>query len=58
MARIAFGASGHVGIDGRFSGAKINASADKSYLSGLSADERKALSSLTQRADCRLQAIR
>ncbi|MDI1260118.1 hypothetical protein [Aquabacterium sp.] len=47
VARIAFGASGHVGVDGRFAGAKANASADKSYLSGLSADERKVLSSLT-----------
>jgi conjugal transfer mating pair stabilization protein TraG len=47
VARIAFGASGHAGISGRFAGAKLNASSDKSYLSGLSADERKVLSTLT-----------
>jgi len=47
VARIAFGASGHTGIDGRFAGAKLNASADKSYLSGLSTDERKVLSTLS-----------
>jgi conjugal transfer mating pair stabilization protein TraG len=47
VARIAFGASGHAGVNGRFAGAKLNASSDKSYLSGLSADERKVLSTLT-----------
>lgn len=47
VARIAFGASGHAGIDGRYAGATLNASSDKSYLSGLSADERKVLNSMT-----------
>jgi conjugal transfer mating pair stabilization protein TraG len=47
VARIAIGAAGHAGIDARFVGARLNASADKSYLSGLSADERKVLSTLS-----------
>ncbi len=47
VARIAIGAAGHAGIDARFVGARLNASADKSYLSGLSVDERKVLSTLS-----------
>lgn len=47
VARIAIGAAGHAGIDARFVGARVNASADKSYLSGLSADEQKVLTSLS-----------
>jgi len=47
VARIAFGAAGHVGVDGHFVGARLNASTDKTYLSGLSAEEHKVLSSLS-----------
>ena len=47
VARIAIGAAGQAGIDTRFVGARLNASADKTYLSGLSADERKVLSTLS-----------
>ena len=47
VARIAFGASGHVGVDGHFAGARLNASTDKTYLAGLSAEERKVLNSLS-----------
>ena len=47
VARIAFGAAGHVGVDGPFVGARLNASTDKTYLSGLSVDEQKVLSSLS-----------
>ncbi|MDR2260773.1 MAG: conjugal transfer protein TraG N-terminal domain-containing protein [Azoarcus sp.] len=46
VANIAMGASGYVGIKGRFAGARMNASADKSYLSSLSAQEQKVLGNL------------
>lgn len=47
VARIALGVTGHAGFNARFVGAQLNASADKTYLSGLSADERKVLGALT-----------
>jgi len=47
VARIALGVTGHVGFNARFVGTDLNASANKSYLSGLSADERKVLGALT-----------
>ncbi len=47
VARIAFGVTGHAGFDARFVGARLNASADRTYLSGLSDDERKVLGALT-----------
>jgi len=47
VARIALGVTGHAGFTARFVGAQLNASADKTYLSGLSADERKVLGALT-----------
>jgi conjugal transfer mating pair stabilization protein TraG len=47
VARLAFGASAHVGVDFKFVGGKLQASGDKSYLAGLSAQEQKALSSMS-----------
>ncbi|MCV2219839.1 conjugal transfer protein TraG N-terminal domain-containing protein [Thauera sp. Sel9] len=47
VARIAFGASGHLGFSTRFAGLQGNATADKSFLSGLSAEERRVMTSLT-----------
>lgn len=47
VARLAFGAAAHVGADAKFIGGRFQASGDKSYLSGLSAQEQKALASLT-----------
>ena len=47
VARIALGVTGHAGFNARFVGAQLNASADKTYMSGLSADERKVLGALT-----------
>ncbi|THF64929.1 conjugal transfer protein TraG [Pseudothauera nasutitermitis] len=47
VARIAFGASGHLGFNTRFGGLRGNATADKNYASGLSTEERRALTSLT-----------
>lgn len=47
VARIVLGVTGHAGFNVRFVGAQLNASADKTYLSGLSADERKVLGALT-----------
>ena len=46
VARIAMGASGHVGINTPLAGLGANASGDKSYLSGLSAAEQKVLTSM------------
>lgn len=47
VARIAFGATGHVGINTGFAGGQLKASAEKSYLSSLSAQEQKALASMS-----------
>ena len=47
VARIAFGAAGHVGINTGFAGGQLRASAEKSYLSSLSAQEQKALASMS-----------
>lgn len=40
-------AAGQAGIDARFVAARVNASVDKSHLSGLSADEQKVLTALS-----------
>jgi conjugal transfer mating pair stabilization protein TraG len=47
IARIAFGASGHLGLSTAAAGAQANANAEKGYITGLTADERKVLGSLT-----------
>lgn len=47
VARLAFGASLHAGLDGKIVGGQIRASGDKTYQSSLSAQEQKALGSLT-----------
>ena len=47
VANIAFGAAAHIGLNTAVAGGRINASADKSYLSGLSAQEQKVLGSMT-----------
>lgn len=47
VARLAFGAAAHVGADAKFVGGKFQASGDKSYQSSLSAQDQKALASLT-----------
>ena len=47
VARIAFGASGRLGFNAGVAGAQIDASADKAYMSGLSAEQRKVLGSMT-----------
>jgi len=47
VARIAFGASAHLGLKTAAAGAQVDASADKTYLSGLTADQRKVLGSMT-----------
>jgi conjugal transfer mating pair stabilization protein TraG len=47
VARIALGASGHLGVSTPIAGIQANASADKNYMSGLSATEQKALASLS-----------
>jgi conjugal transfer mating pair stabilization protein TraG len=41
VARIAFGAAGHVGVNAGFAGGQLRASAEKSYLSSLSYRNRK-----------------
>jgi len=47
IARIAFGASGHIGLSTAVAGAQANANAEKGYISGLTADEHKVLGFLT-----------
>ena len=47
VARIAFGASGHLGLNTAFAGAQANANAEKTYLSSLSDDQRKVLGSMS-----------
>jgi len=47
VARIAFGAAAHVGVNTKVAGAELRAGADKSYQSSLSAQEQKALASLS-----------
>jgi conjugal transfer mating pair stabilization protein TraG len=47
VARIALGASGHLGFNTPIAGLSGTASADKNYVSGLSAAEQKVLSSMS-----------
>ena len=47
VARIAFGAAAHVGVNAKVAGAELHTSADKSYQSSLSAQEQKALASMS-----------
>ena len=47
VARIAFGASGHLGLSTAMAGAQANANAEKGYISGLSADQHKVLGAMT-----------
>jgi len=47
VARVAFGAAGHLGLDAKFAGGRFQASGEKSYISGLSAQDQKVLASLT-----------
>jgi len=47
VARIALGATAHLGLSTPFAGVQGNASADKSYSSSLSAEERKVIGSMT-----------
>lgn len=47
VATIAFGAAGHIGLNTSFVGGRLTASADKSYLSGLTAQEQKVLGSMS-----------
>ncbi len=47
VARIALGASGHLGVRTPIAGLTGNATADKSYASSLSAEERKVIGSMT-----------
>ncbi|WP_295637485.1 conjugal transfer protein TraG N-terminal domain-containing protein [uncultured Methylibium sp.] len=47
VARIAFGASGRLGFNAGVAGAQVDASGDKAYMSGLSAEQRKVLGSMT-----------
>ena len=48
VAQIAFGASGRLGLTTPIGGAQVQATAGKSYLSGLSANQQKVLNSLSQ----------
>ncbi|WP_029000048.1 conjugal transfer protein TraG N-terminal domain-containing protein [Azohydromonas australica] len=47
VARIAFGAAAHLGLNTGAVGASVQGDASKSYLSGLSADQRKVLGAMT-----------
>ncbi|WP_159690341.1 conjugal transfer protein TraG N-terminal domain-containing protein [Cognatazoarcus halotolerans] len=47
VASIAFGAAGHLGVNAGVVGGRLDARADKSYLSGLSAQEQKVLGSMS-----------
>jgi conjugal transfer mating pair stabilization protein TraG len=47
VARVAIGASGHLGINTPLAGLQGNAAADKNYSSNLSSAEQKALASMT-----------
>jgi len=47
VARIALGMSGHVGFNTRFGGVQGNAAAEKNYTSGLSAEERRIIQSMS-----------
>jgi len=48
VAQIAFGASGHLGVNTAVAGAEIQARAGKNYSSGISAAQQKVLNALTQ----------
>jgi len=47
VARIAFGGSAHAGLNAGFAGGEARASADKTFQSSLSAQEQKALASMS-----------
>jgi conjugal transfer mating pair stabilization protein TraG len=47
VARIALGASGHLGMSTRIAGLQANANVDKAFSSGLSSAEHKALASMS-----------
>lgn len=47
VANIAFGAAAHVGLTARVAGGRLSTTVDKSYLSGLSAQEQKVLATMT-----------
>ncbi|MFY9328603.1 MAG: conjugal transfer protein TraG N-terminal domain-containing protein, partial [Georgfuchsia sp.] len=47
VATIAFGAAAHLGLNAGPAGGRLNASADKTYLSGLSTQEQKVLGSMS-----------
>jgi conjugal transfer mating pair stabilization protein TraG len=47
VASIAFGATGHLGANAGFAGGQVKAGAEKTYLSSLSAQEQKALASMS-----------
>ncbi|MCB2020387.1 MAG: conjugal transfer protein TraG N-terminal domain-containing protein [Burkholderiaceae bacterium] len=48
VAQIAFGASGHLGVNTAVAGAEIQARGGKNYSSGISAAQQKVLNALTQ----------
>ena len=47
VARIAFGASAHVGADGKIFGGEVRTNADKTFQSSLSVQEQKVLASMS-----------
>ena len=47
VASIAFGAAAHIGLNTGIAGGRLNATGDKSYLSGLSVQQQKVLGSMT-----------
>jgi len=47
VASIAFGAAGHLGVNAAFAGGQAKAGAEKTYLSSLSAQEQKAVASMS-----------
>ena len=47
VARIAFGAAGHLGVSTPVAGARATANAEKGYLAGLTADQQRVLGALT-----------
>ncbi len=47
VASIAFGAAGHLGVNAGIAGGQVKAGAEKTYLSSLSAQEQKALASMS-----------
>ncbi|MBI5721067.1 MAG: conjugal transfer protein TraG N-terminal domain-containing protein [Burkholderiales bacterium] len=47
VANVAFGAAAHLGLNTAVAGGRLNATVDRSYLSGLSAQEQKILGSMS-----------